>query len=285
MLHLTTEQKIHHTLRIAIAMCFIGHGTFGIITKPIWCNYFAVFGIGQAMAYHLMPVLGSFDILLGLIMLAYPMRAIALWLVIWGIVTASLRPLAHEPFAELIERAGNFGAPLAFLILSGRGGKGWQRWFARVPDSRPDPDGHLRPDTPLHTDSGLTKATLTQLIFCLKIVVFLLLLGHGWLNIIEKKGLLSQYSALGFSSPALAARYIGIFEIIAACSVLIRPMRPVLLVLFVWKMSTELFYPHWELFEWVERGGSYGTILALWFATRELNSSVSSESGYIPLAT
>src|SRR5882762_2459333 len=121
---LTTEQKILYTLRIAIAMCFIGHGAFGIITKPIWCNYFAVFGIGKDLAYRLMPVLGSFDILLGLIMLVYPMRIIPLWLVIWGVLTATLRPLSGEPFAELIERAGNFGAPLAFLLLSGTGRKG-----------------------------------------------------------------------------------------------------------------------------------------------------------------
>jgi hypothetical protein len=31
-------------------------------------------------------------------------------------------------------------------------------------------------------------------------------------------------------------------------------------------MASELFYPHYEFFEWVERGGSYGTMLALWFA-------------------
>jgi len=282
MLHLTTEQKIYYTLRTAVAMCFIGHGAFGIITKPIWCNYFAVFGIGQAMAYKLMPITGLFDILLGLIMLIYPMRVIALWLVIWGIVTASLRPLSGEPFAELIERAGNFGAPLAFLLLSGTGGKGLKRWWARVPDSRPNPDGHLHTGGQLPADSGLSKATLSQLTLCLRIVVFLLLLGHGWLNIIEKKGLLSQYSSLGFSSPGLAAQSVGLFEIVAACLVLIRPIRPVLLVLFIWKMSSELFYPHYELFEWVERGGSYGVILALWFAMREVSPS---RARYVSLAT
>jgi hypothetical protein len=113
----TAEQKIHYTLRIAIAMCFIGHGAFGIVTKEIWTHYFAVFGIDRAMAYKLMPILGVTDILLGVVMLLRPMRAIAGWLVIWGLVTAALRPLSGEPFAELIERAGNFGAPLAFVAF------------------------------------------------------------------------------------------------------------------------------------------------------------------------
>jgi uncharacterized membrane protein HdeD (DUF308 family) len=80
---LTLEQKLHYVLRLAVAMCFIGHGAFGIITKPIWANYFAAFGIGHDMAYQLMPILGAFDILLGLIILIYPLRGIAAWLVVW----------------------------------------------------------------------------------------------------------------------------------------------------------------------------------------------------------
>ena len=54
--------------------------------------------------------------------------------------------------------------------------------------------------------------------------------------------------------------------LLAALAVLIRPVRPLLLAFFIWKMATELFYPHWELFEWIERGGSYGCLLALWLA-------------------
>ncbi|GAC1314495.1 MAG: hypothetical protein NVSMB24_39220 [Mucilaginibacter sp.] len=113
------KKYIFYTLRFAVAMCFIGHGAFGIITKPIWCNYFTVFGVGHNMAYTLMPILGVVDILLGLSFLVYPIRAVALWLVVWGLVTASLRPLSGEPFAELIERAGNFGAPGILLVLCG----------------------------------------------------------------------------------------------------------------------------------------------------------------------
>ena len=96
--------------------------------------------------------------------------------------------------------------------------------------------------------------------------MFLLLAGHGWLNLIEKKGLVSQYSNLGFSNPITVAHLAGGFELIAAMAVLVRPARPLLIAFLVWKMGTELFYPHWEFFEWVERGGSYGTLLALYFA-------------------
>jgi hypothetical protein len=242
-------QRIHYTLRIASAMCFIGHGAFGIITKPIWCNYFAVFGIGHDLSYRLMPLLGTVDILLGLSLLVYPLRVVAGWLVCWGMVTASLRPLSGESVGELIERAGNFGAPLALLLLSKPASRGFRSWWSKI-DARPHPN----------------VQTFTRVIFVLRIVVFLLLLGHGWLNWIEKKGILAQYTGLGFSDPKKVAHVVGIFEMLSAFALLIRPVRPLLLVLFIWKMGTELFYPHWELFEWVERGGSYGSLLALWLA-------------------
>jgi hypothetical protein len=256
MFSITREQKIHYTLRIAIAMCFIGHGAFGIITKPIWVNYFAVFGIGHDMAYRLMPVLGSFDILCGLIMLIFPIRAIPLWLVVWGVLTASLRPLSGEPFAELIERAGNFGAPLALLITSGGIQKNLKNLFI-----------------PINPNVTVDEKTYARLFLCLRIVVFLLLAGHGWLNLIEKKGLINQYKTLGFSDPLIIAKAIGIFEIISAFAVLIKPFRPMILGLIIWKIASEFFYPHYELFEWVERGGSYGSLLALWFLL-DTNSSL-----------
>ena len=86
----------------------------------------------------------------------------------------------------------------------------------------------------------------------------------------SKKGIYrSIHLRLGFSDPAGAAQAVGIFEIIAAISVLIKPIPAALIVLLTWKMATELFYPHYEIFEWVERGGSYGCVLALWIATKK----------------
>ena len=240
------QQRIHFTLRIAVAMCFIGHGAFGIITKRIWCNYFAVFGIRQSMAYTLMPVLGTADILLGLTMLFFPVRAIPGWLVVWGLVTAMLRPLSGEPVAEFIERAGNFGAPLAFLLM-----------YARVSQVR-------KIFTPVPSATLVDDISMKRVAVCLQLVVFFLLAGHGWLNLLEKKGLIAQYTAIGFGNPANVARIVGVAELVAALSVLVRPLRPLLVLFFLWKMSSELFYPHWELFEWIERGGSYGCLLALY---------------------
>lgn len=245
---LSAEQKIYFILRLAVAMCFIGHGVFGIITKPIWANYFGVFGIEKHTAFRLMPFLGAADILMGLIMLFYPIRAIAAWLVVWGLVTASLRPLSGEPFAEMIERAGNYGAPLALLFLVG-GSKTFKGWFARI-----------------NAEFTASKSQLKNVTSVLTIAVFLLLMGHAWLNLIDKKSLILQYQSLGFNDPQRVALYAGLTEVLMAIVVLVKPVRSLLLVFLVWKIGTELFYPHWEAFEWIERGGSYGCILALWYA-------------------
>ena len=262
------NHKIHYSLRIAAAMCFIGHGAFGIITKPIWCNYFAIFGIDNVHAYHLMPLLGTVDIVLGFILLFKPVRAIAGWLVCWGIITALCRPISGEPFAEFIERAGNYGTPLALLVLAGAVKFNFPRLFSTI-----------NPNEPVSEKSLASVKTI------LRFTVFFLLVGHGWLNLIQKAGLINQYTALGFSNPVNVSLLAGIFEIMAAIAVLVKPVRPLIVVFFIWKMGTELFYPHFEIFEWVERGGSYGTLLALWLCLDPIrktkNNLVNSQRLYV----
>lgn len=242
---LTKEQQMYYALRIASAMCFIGHGAFGIITKPIWCNYFAVFGFSHETAYNLMPLVGSIDILCGLLILFYPVRAVFMWLVVWGLVTATLRPLSGEPFAELIERAGNFGAPLALLILT---------------SAKTDLRTLINPPA-VADESRVNKARIA-----LRIICFLLLIGHAGLNLLAKNALVTQYTALGFHDPQQMAYRVGLAEVGMALLILVKPLRPLVLAILIWKMGTELFYPHYEVWEWIERGGSYGTLLALFYS-------------------
>jgi len=249
MFKINTQQKVYYTLRIASALCFIGHGLFGVITKPIWCNYFAVFGIGHQLAYQLMPLVGYVDILCGIVILVYPIRAVVGWLVVWGFITALLRPLSGEPFFEFLERFGNFGAPLALLIVSGGIRQNAKDLFS-----------------PVIIKNSANGKTWASLMTVLRFAIFFLFLGHGLLNMTGKKALLNQYMTLGFSDPIEMGWIIGVFEILAGLLVFIRPVRQLLLVLLIWKVTSELFYPKYELFELVERSGSYGVILALWFA-------------------
>ena len=141
-------------------------------------------------------------------------------------------------------------------------------------------NGFFRPSTP---PLRFRKRTLNRVKKALIYTVFLLILGHGWLNLIQKPGIIGQYAHLGFSNPVNVSIIVGIFEILAAITVLIKPTRPLIMIFLVWKMGTELFYPHYEIFEWVERGGSYGTLLALWFCLDPLTSRFTVKESRWPL--
>jgi len=109
----------------------------------------------------------------------------------------------------------------------------------------------------------------------LQVIASLLLAGHGWLNLVGKQGLLNQYSSLGFGDVNRLAFSIGLFEVAAAVLIVVRPLRPLIVMFLIWKIGSELFYPQWAAFEWIERGGSYGTLLALWLVLKATGISLS----------
>ena len=235
------------TLRAGAALCFIGHGAFGVITKQAWVPYFAVVGIGSDAAYHWMPVIGTFDILIGILTFVQPRAALLVWMTAWAVWTAALRPLSGEPFWEAIERAGNYGVPLTLLLLSETRAE-WRAWFAPM---------KMR---------TLTPALVRRLRFALTITTALLLAGHGALALAGKKELVTHYALLGLPMDAAAVSVIvGAIEIGLAVLVVVRPVMAVCLFIFAWKLATESLFlfagsPVWEV---VERAGSYAAPLAL----------------------
>lgn len=118
---------LHWLLRLACALEYVGHGAFGVLTKAAWVPYYAVVGIPEAWAYRLMPVTGSADIFLGFLVLLRPVRAALLYMALWGLWTALLRPLSGEPLWETLERAPNCLLPAALLYLRGLPAD-WRHW-------------------------------------------------------------------------------------------------------------------------------------------------------------
>lgn len=233
-------------LRIGVAGCFIGHGAFGIITKAGWLPYFAVGGVSEPLAWKLMPWVGSMDVIMGLLALAWPCRALFIWAALWATWTALLRPLSGEPIAEFVERAGNYGVPFALLAVVGISGP----LFVRLPFGWP----------PLEVPK---RKLLT---WVLRITTTLLLAGHGALGLLSHKaGLAKHYAALGVSNPAALVPAIGTAEFFLAALVLLRPRPGLFIGICIWKFSTESLFlvagsPFWEV---IERFGSYAAPLAL----------------------
>jgi hypothetical protein len=182
---LSIEYKLYWLLRLGVIGCFIGHGAYGCITKEAWVPYFGVVGIDRTWAYRLMPWIGAMDVSLGLTMAVVPLRIVLLHLTVWGLWTAALRPLSGDSVWELVERAGNYGVPLAFLVLAGVP-RSLCGWFTPVWPST------MRPLT-------VDRARAMQ--WLLRITTCLLLLGHGALGALNgKPALTAHYASIGLHS-------------------------------------------------------------------------------------
>ncbi|HVT73598.1 MAG TPA: hypothetical protein VHD61_10700 [Lacunisphaera sp.] len=232
-------------LRGGLFCCFLGHGMLGVSRVAAWTSYFAVVGIGPERALALMPWVGWFDVALACSVLVFPIRGVVLYMVFWTVWTSLLRPLAGESFWEAVERAGNYGVPLALFVLMAPVGS-LRAWF----------QGVFGPQA---------RARIVH--WTLRLTTALLLFGHGMLNWVVMKPLFEQhYSLLGL--PALATeRVVGGLECLLALAVLYKPEPRLLWGVALWKMATELLSPMAGSPFWVfiEHGGSYAAPLGLAF--------------------
>lgn len=253
---------IYWVLRISCAGNFIGHGTFGILGKQAWLPFWAFAGIGEEPAAILTRLVGVSDVSFGLMVLFKPMRLVLLYMTVWSFWTALLRPLTGLGWWELIERGGNYGPPFALLLYTGWG-RSVKDWVRGIP-------------TP-----ALTENKIQQIKLVLRWSMALLLIGHGGLAAIQGKAMLiGHYASVGLPGPLvdpqsfLAAT--GWFEIALGAMVLISPTRPLLVVILLWKVFTELLYPisgipvseiaqGFYIFETIERFGDYGAPVGLFF--------------------
>ena len=250
----TPEWTLHWLFRLALCAEFVGHGAFGVMTKPAWVHYFTLFGFPEAWAWTLMPVVGSLDITLGLLALVAPMRAGLLYMGGWGFFTALLRPLAGQGGWEFLERSYNFGLPFLMLWLHGVGPQ-VRSWF-----------------TVLTEVPRLTEARAQTAQYALRGIMASMLIGHGAFGLVlGKSNLLRFYDAIGLGGfgvplPTLSAA-IGGFEMLLGALCLQATWPVFFLFVCAWKLGTEFLHvpaqaygAWWEV---LERGGSYAAPL-LW---------------------
>lgn len=242
----TTPEPLgaYWALRVGAALCFIGHGAFGFLTKAAWVPYFGVVGIPEAWAWRLMPLVGAVDVMAGMAVLFAPRGLPLLYMAVWATWTALLRPLSGESVFETLERAGNYGVPLALMLLT----------------TMPRTVTGL---TTLLTGPSSTSDALERTRQALKWTTVLLLVGHGALGIAGKALLTSHYATIGL--PTGTTVILGWFELVVAAAVALRPAAGLLVFVAAWKLATEFLFvtagaPVWEF---VERAGSYVAPLSL----------------------
>ena len=275
----TLQSQLHWTLRITAALCFIGHGTWGLITKAGWLPFFQSQGIEPDIAWKLQPLIGAFDILMAIILLRKPNRTILIWMFLWALWTAILRPLAGNlekiqvdgewivqvatdsmrvakmQIWEFLERAGNWGPPFILLVMGGA--------FALSNKDLVTP----------YKEPEIKDSTIDTVFFLLKACLALLLIGHaGFGFAVEKKMLIDHWQSIGVNADVAFITQVGYAEFVLGVLIFIAPMRPLILLALGWKLFTEFLYVPADtvtgmgivnIFEWIERWGDYGVPLAM----------------------
>lgn len=126
---MTISKITEWVLRIAVTGEFAGHGVFALQGKQAWIGWIQqLTGADAVLATQLLFLVGVMDLLVALVVLLKPIRAVLLWAAFWGFWTALVRPLVGEPIWDFIERWANWGAPLALLLLLGLP-KTLKEWF------------------------------------------------------------------------------------------------------------------------------------------------------------
>lgn len=237
---------IEWIIRIAVAGCFIGHGAFGFITKASWIPFFEAVGIPADLSWKLMPVIGVMDVAIGVLALILPTRGLLYWAIIWTTWTALLRPLSGNSWFEFLERAGNYGVPLAWLTAIGFSGP----LMSRLTDSW----------------KSLDARTWDRVAWILRLSVVALLAGHAGFGLVMQKDMLAgQYALFAGEASHTVLLAVGAFEFLLAGLVLLRPFPSLLIGVCLWKVMTEALYPisGAPFWEFIERFGSYGAPVAL----------------------
>lgn len=276
---LTLQTQLHWTLRVTAALCFIGHGTWGLITKAGWLPFFASQGIEPGVAWGLQPLIGAFDILMAVILLWKPNRTVLIWMFLWALWTAILRPLAGNLEKVLIdgewvvrlatdsmhvakmqtwefwERAGNWFPPFLLLLMGGGFAVTRKDLFSS------------------YNEPEIKDSMIDTLFFLLKTCLALLLIGHaGFGFAVEKKMLIDHWQSIGVNADVAFITKVGYAEFALGLLVFIAPLRLFILIALGWKLFTEFLYVPADtvagmglvnIFEWIERWGDYGVPLCM----------------------
>ena len=112
-------KTIEWILRISLFGEFLGHGLLAISVKESWIVYLKTVGFTEEAAKTIMPLIGSFDLFLAILVLIRPIRLALLWMVIWTISTSLIRPISGEGILEFVERSANMGVPFVLLYIRG----------------------------------------------------------------------------------------------------------------------------------------------------------------------
>ncbi|MBI2107142.1 hypothetical protein HYT57_04095 [Candidatus Woesearchaeota archaeon] len=103
--------------------------------------------------------------------------------------------------------------------------------------------------------------------WALRIAVFGTFLGHGVFALLVKQSWIPYFNSVGISNPTamILLPLIGILDILVAISVLIKPIRGILIWAVFWAFTTALIRPisGEPIWDFIERTANWAAPLAL----------------------
>ena len=217
------ETALLWILKIAVGLNFLFHGAWGVVGKEAWIPFFGFANIGLESAVVLQRLVGVMDITLGLIAMFAPTRWALIWIIVWAVWTASLRPLTGSAWWYFLERSGNYGPPIAFLIYAG--------WGRNI-------NGWLMPIKSF----ALSVNKIEAIKWVLRISIGVQLISHGLYGVIEgKEVLIGHFGSVGvpgtLMDPENFLLAIGWVEIGMGALILLKPFRAAIVLVILYEVS------------------------------------------------
>ncbi|MES2811194.1 MAG: hypothetical protein V4670_01880 [Bacteroidota bacterium] len=113
------DKILEKCIRVGVFGTFLGHGIVALGINQKWIPLITCFGFSESQAITLMPYIGIADIIVAILVLFYPIRAVVGWAILWAFMTALSRPISGESIVEFVERSANWCLPLVLLIVLG----------------------------------------------------------------------------------------------------------------------------------------------------------------------
>ena len=104
-------------LRIGGGFCFIGHGVLALAPKVHFLQLLVTFGIEEISAIPILKIIGSIDIIIGLLILFRPYKRVLQWAILWTGLTIVAWGFHGDTLMDLFRRLTYLTTPYALMLL------------------------------------------------------------------------------------------------------------------------------------------------------------------------
>jgi hypothetical protein len=111
--------RMRQVLAATTCLLLLGHGTLALAAKPMLVQHWQSVGFiaTQVDAQALTRMMGAWEVVLAFLVLLRPTPVVCLTIIAWKLFTESLFVVVGAPAWEVLERGGDYGTPLALLVV------------------------------------------------------------------------------------------------------------------------------------------------------------------------